>query len=621
MRSRRAVFLFIACVIAGAVIWGRVRALVEGRYQADLASAVEDMKAGRYAKARSRLTDLVARRPAWGEATYQLGVCEQARGRPEAALAAFARVPRNSEQAGWSDVRSSRLEMDRGRFARCEELLLLAAATAGSHVADARWGLVLLLRIEGRFDEARRWLEDGFDQMSSPVVTLRRLYKLDIDPFPIEGVRRALERAGKQAPDDDRVWLGRAHLAMRIGDFAEAARWLDRCLARRPEDPAVWRMKLETALASDQPQEVRRALPHLPVSLEPENRAATLRAWLAERQGDLEAQRQAFKQQIELNPADAQALDRLASLESQAGHASEAARIRGSIRTIDQDRKKYIALLASASPESRATELARLALRIGRRFDAARWAALGAMREPHGRPGKQSRRVETTPRSPAPSEGSRHASLADVLPEFFKNPAGISQLPVNTGGPARVIPRFTDDAQTAGLTFIQENGGTSGRLIPPVTASGGVGLIDIDNDGWLDVYCVQGGPFPPDVKSLRSGDRLFRNRGDGSFEDVTATSRIGSMTGGYGHGVAVGDYDNDGHADLFVTRWRAYALLHNRGDGTFEDATLAAGLAGDRDWPTSAAFADLDGDGDLDLYVCHYLKWDEHDDAHVLRPQ
>ncbi len=82
------------------------------------------------------------------------------------------------------------------------------------------------------------------------------------------------------------------------------------------------------------------------------------------------------------------------------------------------------------------------------------------------------------------------------------------------------------------------------------------------------------------------------------------------MTQGYGQGVAVGDYDNDGHADLFVTRWRSYALYHNRGDGRFEDVTQRAGLAGDRDWPTSAAFADLDNDGDLDLYVCHYAAWD-----------
>ena len=106
------------------------------------------------------------------------------------------------------------------------------------------------------------------------------------------------------------------------------------------------------------------------------------------------------------------------------------------------------------------------------------------------------------------------------------------------------------------------------------------------------------------------GDRLYRNRGDGHFDDVTASAGLVNLTGGYGHGVAVGDYDNDGRPDLFVTRWRSYALYHNAGGGRFEDVTTRAGLDGDRDWPTSAAWADLDNDGDLDLYVCHNLQWD-----------
>ena len=109
---------------------------------------------------------------------------------------------------------------------------------------------------------------------------------------------------------------------------------------------------------------------------------------------------------------------------------------------------------------------------------------------------------------------------------------------------------------------------------------------------------------------LPFGDRLFRNRGDGRFEDATAAAGLAALPGGYGHGVAVGDYDNDGRPDLFVTRWRSYALYHNLGHGRFEDVTASAGLGGDRDWPTSAAWADLDNDGDLDLYVCHYLQWD-----------
>ena len=150
---------------------------------------------------------------------------------------------------------------------------------------------------------------------------------------------------------------------------------------------------------------------------------------------------------------------------------------------------------------------------------------------------------------------------------------------------------------------------------------GGVALLDCDGDGWLDVYAVQGGPFPPVGSAGGEGDRLFRNRGDGTFEDVTDTAGIASFPRGYGHGVAVGDYDNDGRPDLFVTRWRSYALYRNKGDGSFEDLTAKAGLDGDRDWPTSAAFADLDGDGDLDLYVCHYLAYDPANPRRCTHPE
>ena len=179
-------------------------------------------------------------------------------------------------------------------------------------------------------------------------------------------------------------------------------------------------------------------------------------------------------------------------------------------------------------------------------------------------------------------------------------------------------PQFRDDADTVGLRFLFDNGQTPERLLPE-TMSGGVGVIDYDGDGWLDVYCVQGGPLDsssnPPSQAANQKDRLFRNRGDGTFRDVTVETGLQRLLGecGFGLGVAVGDYDNDGLPDLLLTRLSSYVLLRNRDGRTFEDVTERVGLAGPRDNPTSAAFADLDNDGRLDLYICHYMVWDpEH---------
>ena len=133
----------------------------------------------------------------------------------------------------------------------------------------------------------------------------------------------------------------------------------------------------------------------------------------------------------------------------------------------------------------------------------------------------------------------------------------------------------------------------------------GVGLIDVERDGDLDLFVPMGRRLLDPADS--SSDRLLRNRGDGTFEDVTAGS--GVADDGYGFGCAVGDYDHDGFDDLFVCNWGSDRLLRNRGDGTFEDVTARAGV-GDDDWSTCAAFGDADGDGDLDLYVSRYFHFD-----------
>ncbi|PYU31413.1 MAG: RNA-binding protein [Acidobacteria bacterium] len=146
----------------------------------------------------------------------------------------------------------------------------------------------------------------------------------------------------------------------------------------------------------------------------------------------------------------------------------------------------------------------------------------------------------------------------------------------------------------------------------------GVALFDYDNDGRLDIFLVNGAPLgdptPKGTIPQKAGpkywNRLYHQRQDGTFEDVT--EKAGLQGVGYGMGVAVGDYDNDGYEDLYVTAYGGNKLYHNNGDGTFTDVTEKAGVGGGG-WSTSAAWVDLDGDGLLDLVVLRYLQWDFND--------
>jgi enediyne biosynthesis protein E4 len=176
---------------------------------------------------------------------------------------------------------------------------------------------------------------------------------------------------------------------------------------------------------------------------------------------------------------------------------------------------------------------------------------------------------------------------------------------------------FVDLTSSLGVHFQYLASHTSRKYLPE-TMGAGVGLFDYDNDGRLDLFLVNGAPLAdPAAKSIvpeKSGpkywNRLFHQKVDGTFEDVT--EKAGLQGAGYGMGVAVGDFDNDGFEDLYVTALGGNKLYHNNGNGTFTDITEKAGVGGSG-WSTSAAWVDLDNDGLLDLVVLRYVQWDFDD--------
>ncbi len=155
---------------------------------------------------------------------------------------------------------------------------------------------------------------------------------------------------------------------------------------------------------------------------------------------------------------------------------------------------------------------------------------------------------------------------------------------------------FTDVTDAAGIRFTHTNGAMGEFHLPETLGAGGA-FLDYDNDGYLDLYLV----------NSAAPSMLFQNNGDGTFTDVTASTKVNNQ-GSYGHGIACGDVDNDGYVDIYVTNFGANRLYHNNGDGTFTDVTVQAGV-GDPHWSSSATFFDYNSDGYLDLYVVNYVNY------------
>jgi len=550
--------------------------------------------------------------------SYLLGLCQERTGRRDLATKSWKDLRPGTRFFDEATLRMAEWLEDAGRLDEAESRYRAALASEGPMSTEIRHALMQLLWMEGRLEEARPLIRGNVlanerkhgPNDSRTTAVLRAHLTLDLEVYPIEHVRKRIDAAAAISPGDRGVALGRAYLAMRSGQSVEARAILTTLAEAAPDDSRIAFARFLEALERGDARVIDETRKRFDADLPPPGIAARAASVVAESLGASDVSKRILETCLETNPGEIAVIERLAASYVESGEREKAAALRARRLTLDRDRREYGNRVGIDFRTETAT-MADLAERLGRFFEAGAF-----VREMLAKAPGDSQLLERARRLRGQDEATltnrKFWEMADSVRPAVVVPAQSSGASPNPERPELPpVPIFRDIARNSGLDFVFESGRTAARQLPE-TMSGGVAMFDYDADGLEDLFVVQGGPFPFDPAQANDapGDRLFRNLGDGKFEDVTVMAGLPPRRVGYGHGAAVGDVDNDGFSDLFVTRYGSYSLYRNVGGKKFEDATAAWGLDGDRNWPSSAAFADFDNDGDLDLYVCHYVVWD-----------
>jgi tetratricopeptide (TPR) repeat protein len=578
-----------------------------------MASREQNLEAIRRAVKEHRWVDVEVGLRRWldghprdGNAWEMLGGLLFDHGRMAEALAALSRV--REEEEGWEHAQTliADIAVRRSNLVEAEGVLRRAIARDRRAVEPMR-RLVSLFVLERRSAEARSLLRRLFRITRDPRYLADGILISQIDS-EVHDLSAEIEQYLNQTPEDP--WLRRVCglFLLSRGLPAQALPHLEAAAAAFEGDPlgrfALAECRISLGISGDD----------LSILASPPSRAVDAARWwvlrsrLAEAWGKDSDALESLHKALITDPRNAEAHYRLGQAMIRRGDRGSAQRHLDRAAALganaDALRRELRALLRGTSDVNALVRIGVLCREAGMNAEARDWFELAIERDPRAKPAG----FELGQLS-APDDGPSVALSQPLLKDSptVRPPNGSPRV----ASRPKCAPRFEDIAQSAGVAFRYDCGATPNLFIAD-TMGGGVALFDFDNDGWLDIYFVNGCPLPFDRRSPPRPNKLYRNnRGLGTFDDVTERARVAGR--GYGMGCAVGDFDNDGHDDLFVTGLNQTVLYRNRGDGTFEDVTSRAGVSSSR-WTTAAGFGDLDGDGDLDLVVVTYVEADVESD-------
>ncbi len=561
----------------------------------------------RYAEAEDLANRVLEQAPDCSSALLIAGEAATKQQRSEDALSYFSRVS-HADQAAFVQAQCSaaKRQMILGRADEAERCLRRALEVNPRHTKSNE-RLAVFLQIAGRTFESLphvyAWIESGQctrDQLmmiGAPNVTL-----LDDPPF--------IQACLRTVPENPAMLLGQARLDILDNRMDQAEETLKRIVAADPHALEAQARLGEILIEKQDSTVFLDWHADLPPEADAHPGIWYLRGVWARRNDQQRAAVRCFLEALELDPNSSSANYQMSQTMVAIGEAERARQFgdrAGRLSKVEY----FISELKGESSLLIMRQLVDLMEQLGRIWEATGWCYVMLYIQPDSSWAKEKLdalrpKIEQLPAfTMISARPARALNRADYpLPDWSAGRAAAAEH--TSRGPVSGNVRFDDQAAQVGLQFDYFNGTTVDTGLEHMLQStgGGVAVIDYDQDSWPDLYFSQSGPWTERGQSSEYRDRLFRNLGNGRFEDVTDQAGLGD--GSFGQGIAVGDYNSDGFPDLYVGNIGPNRLYANNGDGTFRDVTAEAGVGGDV-WTVSSAIVDLNGDAHPEIYAVSYL--------------